>query len=137
MNISPEIEQATKELRLSYPNYTTASFQFVSKAVTYTIDKLSTHRHISALELLEGIREYAFLEYGVVAPQVLCSFGLCSARNVGEVVYLLISVGLLSASPDDSLEDFNVNFSWDEQLPAAPESEKLPCIDTDKKGNSL
>ena len=131
MNISPEIAQATRELRLSYPNYSSESYQFVSDAVAYTIGKLSAHRHISALELLEGIREFAFLEYGAVAPQVLASFGLRAARNVGEVVYLLISVKLLSDSPEDSPEDFNVNFPWEEKLPPAPEGRVLPFIDAE------
>ena len=131
MNISPEIAQATRELRLSYPNYSSESYQFVSDAVAYTIGKLSAHRHISALELLEGIREFAFLEYGAVAPQVLASFGLRAARNVGEVVYQLISVKLLSDSPEDSPEDFNVNFPWEEKLSPAPEGRVLPFIDAE------
>ena len=131
MNISPEIARATEELRLSYPNYSAESYQFVSDAVAYTVGKLSAHRHISALELLEGIREFAFLEYGAVAPQVLDSFGLRLARNVGEVVYLLISVKLLSESPEDSPEDFNVNFPWEEEIPPAPKVKKLPFIDAD------
>lgn len=131
MNISPEIARATQELRLSYPNYSSESYQFVSDAVSYTIGKLSAHRHISAYELLEGIREFAFLEYGAVAPQVLCSYGLCCARNVGEVVYLLISVKLLSDSPEDSPEDFNLDFPWEAPLPPAPKQPKLPFIDED------
>ena len=131
MNISPEIAKATKELRLSYPNYTVESYQFVSDSVNYTIGKLSSHRHISGLELLEGIREFAFLEYGAVAPQVLRSFGLGCARNVGEVVYLLIGVGILSASPEDSPENFNVDFSWDEKEKTSPKCKKLPYIDAD------
>ena len=131
MNISPEIARATRELRLSYPNYSAESYQFVSDAVAYTVGKLSAHRHISALELLEGIREFAFLEYGAVAPQVLDSFGLRFARNVGEVVYLLISVKLLSESPEDSPEDFNVNFPWEEEIPSPKKGRKMPFIDAD------
>ena len=131
MNISPEIARATEELRLTYPNYSAESYQFVSDAVAYTVGKLSAHRHISALELLEGIREFAFLEFGAVAPQVLGSFGLRCARNVGEVVYLLISVKLLSDSPEDSPEDFNVNFPWEEELPPAPKCTNLPFIDAE------
>ena len=132
MNIAPEIAKASEELRLAYPNYSAESYQFVSDAVSYTIGKLSAHRHISAYELLEGIREFAFIQYGAVAPQVLVSFGLRSARNVGEVVYLLISVKLLSDSPKDSPEDFNLDFPWEEELPVSSCGEqKLPFIDAD------
>ena len=129
MNIDPAIARATAELRLSYPNYTVESYQFISDAVAYTVGKLEAHRHVSAAELLEGIREYAFSEYGVVAPQVLNTFGLRHARNVGEVVYLLISVNLLSASPDDSPEDFNIKFSWEVDAPPPAKITGLPSLD--------
>ena len=132
MNISPEIAKATQELSLTYPNYTAESYQFVSDAVAYTTGKLSAHRHVSAVELLEGIREYAFSQYGAVTPQVLSQMGLHTARHVGEVVYLLISVHLLSASEDDSPEDFNIDFPWEEKAPSYPASKTpLPFIDAD------
>ena len=131
MNIDPEIAKATAELRLSYPNYSVESYQFISDAVAYTIGKLETHRHVSAAELLEGVREYAFSQYGVVAPQVLRRFGLLQARNVGEVVYLLISVKLLSASPDDSPEDFNIRFSWEREESVSKKIPQLPCLDSE------
>ncbi|MBR7139252.1 MAG: hypothetical protein IKD44_06870 [Lentisphaeria bacterium] len=129
MNIDPEIAKATGALHLTYPNYNVETYQFISDAVAYTIGKLETHRHVSARELLGGIKEYAFLQYGAVAPQVLCSFGLRGARNVGEVVYLLISVKLLSASPEDSPEDFNITFPWEEEKTADTAGIVLPFID--------
>lgn len=129
MNIDPEIRKATEVLHLSYPNYTDESYQFISDAVAYTIGKLSSHRHISARELLEGTREYAHTQYGAVAPQVMEQFGLNGSRNVGEVVYLLISVKLLSASPDDAPEDFNISFSWNMPEDKCSEKYKLPFID--------
>lgn len=132
MNISPDIAKAARELSLTYPNYTEESYQFVSDAVAYTIGKLSAHRHVSAYELLEGIREYAFQQYGAVTPQVLATFGLHSARHVGEVVYLLISVNLLAASEDDSPEDFNIEFPWEEkQNSRSRQKIDLPFIDAD------
>lgn len=131
MNIDPAIKKATAPLHLSYPNYSDQSYQFVSDAVSYTIGKLSSHRHVSARELLEGTREYAYIQYGAVAPQVMEQFGLSGSRNVGEVVYLLISVNMLSASDDDSPDHFKIDFSWDlPDTPATPRC-KLPFIDAD------
>ena len=129
MKIDPELSKATAELRLSYPNYTLESYQFVSNAVSATIAKLAAHRHISAAELLAGIREYAHERYGAVAPLVMDKMGLRTARNVGEVVYLLISVNVLSASQDDSPEDFNVAFSWDDPAGEEPPLPELPFLD--------
>ena len=129
MKIDPELSRATAELRLSYPNYTLESYQFVSNAVSSTIAKLAAHRHISAAELLAGIRDHAHEQYGAVAPLVMDKLGLRTSRNVGEVVYLLISVEVLSASPEDSPDDFNVPFSWD--YPAEEETSRpeLPFLD--------
>ena len=129
MKIDPELSKATAELRLSYPNYTLESYQFVSNAVSATIAKLSAHRHISAAELLVGIRNYAREQYGAVAPLVMDKMGLRTARNVGEVVYLLISVKVLSASQDDSPEDFNVAFSWEEPAREREPLPELPFLD--------
>ena len=131
MNITQEIAKAARELSLAYPNYTAETYQFISDAVAYTTGKLSTHRHVSALELLEGIREYGFAQYGAVTPQVLSQMGLHTARHAGEVVYLLISVQLLSASDDDSPEDFNIDFPWEKKTIAPALRHTLPFIDAD------
>jgi len=129
MKIDPELSKATEELRLTYPNYTLESYQFVSNAVSCTIAKLASHRHISAAELLAGIRDYAREQYGAVAPLVMDQLGLRTARNVGEVVYLLISVKLLAASPEDSPDDFNVAFSWEDPAEDGGSLPELPFLD--------
>ena len=90
--------------------YTADAYRFVAEAVNYTVGKLPSHRHVTALELLKGARELAIKEYGAVARAVLQEFGLQSASDVGKVVYLLISVNLLSSSEDDSPEDFDIDF---------------------------
>ena len=109
--------------------YTADAYRFVAEAVNYTVGKLPSHRHVTALELLNGARELAIKEYGAVARAVLQEFGLKSASDVGKVVYLLISVNLLSSSEDDSPEDFDIDF---EPVPALKDVEcgsgdKLLC----------
>ena len=100
--------------------YSADAYRFVAEAVDYTINKLAEHRHVSALELLKGAREFAEKEYGAVASAVLREFGLNHASDVGKVVYLLISAGLLSSSEDDSPEDFDIDFV---PVPALEESD--------------
>ena len=90
--------------------YTADAYRFVAEAVNYTVGKLPAHRHVSALELLKGARELAVEKYGAVACEVMRDFGLNRATDVGKVVYLLISVGLLSASEEDDQSDFEVDF---------------------------
>ena len=90
--------------------YTADAYHFVAEAVNYTVGKLPEHRHVSAFELLKGARKMAMEQYGAVAREVLRSFGIKTASDVGKIVYLLISVNLLSSSEDDSPEDFNIDF---------------------------
>lgn len=111
-----------------HPNYAPEAYELVADAVTYTVKKLEKQRHVSALELLQGIREYAKMKYGAVYETVLKRWGLHTALHVGEVVYLLIGAELLAASAEDSPEDFNVEFSWEEQRSFRRPS-NLPFID--------
>ena len=108
-----DIEQVIGRLLVKDPRYTPEAYCFVSEAVNYTVAKLDAHRHVSALELLEGAKAFAAGKYGVVSGLVLESWGLRSARDLGQVVYLLIGEGVLSASEDDDIEDFNVEFSFE------------------------
>ncbi|MBQ9087278.1 MAG: hypothetical protein IJY46_00705 [Lentisphaeria bacterium] len=113
--------------------YTADAYRFVADAVTYTVGNLPEHRHVTALELLKGARELAIKNYGAVACEVMREFGLHTASDVGKVVYLLISINLLSASEDDDLTDFDIDFApvpaLCEQEVAASETEFHTIID--------
>ena len=107
------MEQVISRLLVKDPRYTPEAYCFVSEAVNYTVAKLDAHRHVSARELLEGAKSFAAGKYGVVSGLVLESWGLKTACDLGQVVYLLISEGVLSASDDDDIEDFNIEFSFE------------------------
>ncbi|MDR0932771.1 MAG: hypothetical protein LBM70_07130 [Victivallales bacterium] len=92
------------------PRFAEAAYSFVTDAVTFTVERLPAHRHVSALELLNGVHDYAQKEFGVLGSQVLDQWGIRDASDVGKIVYLLIGSGLLSASKEDAPEDFNVAF---------------------------
>ena len=112
--------------------YAPEAYRFVADSVTYTVSKLPAHRHVSAEELLIGARDYAADEFGAVSGAVLENWGIKEAADVGRIVYLLIGVGLLSASEDDSPEDFNIPFAFSPEQsgisPVSPELQ-LPLLD--------
>lgn len=108
-----DIEQVIGRLLVKDPRYSPEAYCFVSEAVNYTVAKLDAHRHVSAKELLEGAKNFAAGKYGVVSGLVLESWGLRTAQDLGQVVYLLIGEGVLSASDDDNIEDFNIEFSFE------------------------
>ena len=98
-----------RELQKRDPRYAEDAYVFVSDAVTFTVNRLSEHRHVTARELLMGIRDYAEKEFGVLAREVLENWGIFTASDIGELVYLLISVNILSASPGDRRSDFDID----------------------------
>lgn len=93
--------------------YHASAYEFVSGAVSYTMKRMNREknprgsRHISGQELLDGTLAYALEQFGVLAPDVLESWGVTEGPDIGNIVYNMIRVELLSASPEDSLSDFN------------------------------
>ena len=124
-----DFEKKVNELVKQEPAYTADAYSFVAEAVTFTVSKLPAHRHVSALELLNGAGEFAVTQYGAVAGQVLNSFGIYKASDVGRLVYLLIGAGVLSASDDDDPEDFNIDFELVKSPVNTEINIKLPSID--------
>ncbi len=90
--------------------YAAESYEFVSDAVHFTVEKMKRERHVTALELLDGIRHYAFQQFGPFYGEILKSWGITSARDIGRIVFALIGVQALSASENDSPEDFETEF---------------------------
>lgn len=92
--------------------YKADAYEFVNGAVNYAAaqENSDEKKHIAALELLEGIRDFAFRQYGPFAVEVLKSWGLNTASDIGNIVFMLIDEKALFASENDSPEDFNVDF---------------------------
>ncbi len=113
--------------------YRAGAYEFVNEAVTFTIRKLQRdskskrERHVTGEELIHGVAEYAVQEFGPLAWSVLEDWGLVSGSSVGDVVFNMIRNGLLTASENDSREDFNRIPNLKKILPA-PEKrpEKKP-----------
>ena len=86
--------------------YKAQAYSFVMAAVEYTISLLDEPRHVSAGELLEGIRRFSMKQYGPMAKQVFNFWGINETQDFGSIVYNLIDEGLLSKNEEDSLDDF-------------------------------
>ena len=120
------------------------AYRFVAEAVTYTgnelrkkerraslrSEELPERRHLSALELLTGAREFARKQFGAVAGCVLEEWGIVSAADFGRIVYLLIGAEVLAASPQDDPRDFEIDFDFSGPRGAQSiEAPKLPKLD--------
>lgn len=117
-----EIKVKIEAILRREPRFSEEAYAFVASAVSFTVGRLPSHRHVTALELLDGVHDYAREEFGVLAWEVLHEWGIRNASDVGRIVYLLIESGLLSASKEDAPEDFDIDF----KLADPPVSAELP-----------
>ena len=144
--MEPTLEYRIAELVAKEPAFTAEAYSFVTETVTYTAKQfrekakregregtVPARRHLSALELLHGARDYAREEFGAVAGNVLREWGIVTARDFGRVVYLLIDAGVLAASPEDDPRDFEIDFdltgSGNAGSAAPPPPRLLPFLD--------
>ena len=86
--------------------YSKEAFIFILTALEYTLSQLSERRHLTGQEFSKGIAEYARDQYGYLARTVLAHWGVTTTRDYGEIVYLLIGIGLMSKTEEDTIEDF-------------------------------
>ena len=98
------------------PRYSCEAYSFVNSSVSYTVKKHNKEgnprgmRHVTGAELVEGFCEYALLQFGPLAGEVLDLWGIRSGPDVGNIVYNMIGKKLLSASSEDSRSDFDCCF---------------------------
>lgn len=115
------------ELARRHPEYRADAYRFVLKSLNVAIGRRPEHGHVSAAELLAGLRDCAAGEFGPLAGAVLSDWGLAAASDVGVVVYRLIGARLLAMNPDDRPEDFNCDFELAAPVSARPRR-KLPAV---------
>jgi uncharacterized repeat protein (TIGR04138 family) len=101
-------------IRVRESRFDEKAFLFVLAAIEFCQQRLTERRHLSGRELALGCRDLALERYGVLARSVLEHWGLTSSTSIGEVVFALVDVGLLSAQPTDSAADFLDVFDFHE-----------------------
>ena len=99
------------------PRYLPDAYYFIREALDFAVrmHKKPTEgvlRHVSAAELLEGIRVYALQEYGPMTLTVLQSWGLTCTEDIGEVVFNLVESGKLGRTENDRKEDFGGGYDF-------------------------
>jgi len=107
------------------PRYPYEAYEFVYAALEYTQKKLKrqTNRftgegenHVTGKELVEGIRDLALREFGLMARTVFRFWNINKTDDVGELVFNLIEAGLMSPNENDTRQDFQGLFDIDQAL---------------------
>ncbi len=129
-NIS-ENRRKINELYQRSGKYHPDAYEFITSCVIEQVNALPEPRHLSAAELLTGLKKQFQSNFGFLAADVLDSWGIKSASDIGEIVFDLISLNILSASDDDKRCDFDLEFNLTEPpcLRKASPNMEIPQID--------
>ena len=109
------------------PRYAYEAYEFVFQALAHTQKMLGrtpqaarteedAQYHVRGPELLEGIRDLALREFGLMARTVFRVWGINHTADIGEIVFNLVAANLMSKTEDDCREDFRGVFDMDEAL---------------------
>jgi uncharacterized repeat protein (TIGR04138 family) len=101
-------------LRRRYPSYHETAYLFILSALHYSIERLGEPRHISGRELAEGCRDLALDRWGLMAKSVLEYWGITGTRDLGEIVFALVELGVLVKQDEDSIESFDSVYDFGE-----------------------
>ena len=64
-------------------------------------------QHVSGPELCRALRDLAVERWGPLAPAVLRYWNIHETRDFGEMVYLMIDLGIMGKQPSDDIHDFD------------------------------
>ena len=115
--------------------YERGAYIFVREALDHTVKVLdkkeasSKQRHVSGVQLLEGIRHFALEQYGPLTLNVLNYWGVYCCEDFGNLVFNLVDHNVLGKTDTDKQEDFANGYDFQEAFvapflpPDAPEKE--------------
>ncbi|MFN0052039.1 MAG: Minf_1886 family protein [Planctomycetales bacterium] len=105
----------TQKAPLPQLRYHQNAYRFMFASLCRTQQKLGRSQahgvederaHISGQELLEGIREFALLQFGLMARTVFHCWGIHATEDFGRMVFELVERGEMRKTDGDQLSDF-------------------------------
>ena len=112
--MSDSVKLTIEQIASEDGRYDPRALRFVYEGLGVTISKLRDPSmdpdrpfHISGSQLCFGLRDFAIDKYGMLAGYVLNYWGVYKTRDFGEIVYLMIRHGWMSAQDSDRIEDFD------------------------------
>ncbi len=102
--------------------YPIEAFAFVRDGLNFAVQRVhddpeslpEEDRHISGQQLCLGLRELAIERYGLMAPVVLEHWRVRRTFDFGRIVFTMIDAGLMTKTSNDTLEDFQAVYDFDE-----------------------
>jgi uncharacterized repeat protein (TIGR04138 family) len=110
------LEQIVAEVGL----YPIEAYEFVQRGLAYTVQKLHARKkddpkaskHVSGQQLSEGLKEFALLQWGLLARTVLARWNIHRTDDFGRIVFSMVENGWMSKTDQDNIEDFRAVFDF-------------------------
>lgn len=119
---SAATEFSWEELCRAAGPYPREAFDFVREGLAHTVTACGADgpeapgggRHVSGQQLCLGLRDYAIVKYGLLAPAVLAHWNVARTDDFGRIVFAMVDAGMMSKTAQDSLDDFRAVYDFAE-----------------------
>ncbi|MBA3272697.1 MAG: hypothetical protein H0T11_02340 [Chthoniobacterales bacterium] len=101
--------------------YPIEAYEFVQQGLSFTVERAhgatarpkqqpspeeGVSRHVDGRQLCHGLREYALMNWGMLARTVLSRWNIRRTLDFGRIVFALVDHGHMQKTDDDTVEDF-------------------------------
>ena len=98
--------EIVEEICRKDPRFEPEAYVFVKRALDFTIkqldkDRKGAERHVTAIELLDGIKSFALQEFGPMTLTVLHEWRITRTDDFGEIVFNMVETGTLGKTEED------------------------------------
>jgi len=87
--------------------YRIGAYEFVLNGMEFFLTSIGEKRHVTGQELTSGLLFFAEKQFGPLALSVLQYWGIHRTDDIGNIVYNMIDIGIMSRQPDDSIDHFH------------------------------
>ena len=122
-----------REIHEQDNRYGKGAYYFIREALDHTLKNMQKNKqgkggHVSGIQLLEGIRDYALDRFGPMTLTMMDHWNIQKCRDFGEIVFNLVDHGILGRTENDSLEDFEQGYDFIQAFrdPFLPSKRKSP-----------
>ncbi|HEY5752485.1 MAG TPA: Minf_1886 family protein [Chthoniobacterales bacterium] len=125
--------EALDELLEQDTRYDREGYLFLRDSLEFTLKqkrkgRSGEIRHVTAAELMDGVRVFALREFGPMVPTVFNYWGVHSCEDLGVMVFNLINAGIFGKNDNDAIDDFKTGFDFHTAFvaPYLPENSPRP-----------
>ena len=124
-------DEAIEQILAKDARYHRDAYVFLRDALDHTQKLIARQsrgqmRHVSGPELMNGVRDYALLQFGPMTTTVFEEWGVNTTDDFGVIVFSMIEIGLLAKTEQDQPADFSAVYDFDEAFrkPFQPASKR-------------